>query len=433
MKSNCVGSVAPAVTLCVAGCWPPDSNPEPCAPRLPQTVSVIEGGRLVLDHDGDVIDASGADMSIRVGADDVSLRAPLGAGVYPLLLHCAQSERKVEVAVTALGFSSVASWEPDDTVGLPAGREYFAWWMSPRPNEAAVYLYGGFGYEPAQFTLTSELFRFDLLTSTWTSVAQHGDRPLPGGRVATAPSGEVRYFGGASLDGQGTLDTPPAFYSWTIDDDGGVFAPAPIDGAPGSYTGSLWYDERRARWLSVCGADTVLLGLHCEVHSFTAAEGWQSLAVAGEVPRGRMGFHAAYDDEGDRLVVYGGEGEAGPLGDVWTLALGLDTPRWTPHPSSGGLARRNGAYAFDPIGRRLVVWGGTANGRTALPGVDLLTLDDDALGWQHVEPEGPPPRASGQCLFDEGAARLLCGFGNARSIYTDLWALPLTTSEPESR
>lgn len=131
-------------------------------------------------------------------------------------------------------------------------------------------------------------------------------------------------------------------------------------------------------------------------------------------------------------MIYGGQGEAGPLGDVWTLELGLNPPRWTPHPSSDGVARRNGAYAFDPIGRRLVVWGGTANGRSALPGIDFLTLDDDTLHWQHVEPEGPPPRASGQCLFDDGAVRLLCGFGNAGATFTDLWALPLSASAPET-
>lgn len=197
------------------------------APRRPRTVSVIEGGRLVLDHDGDVIEASGEGMSVTVGAADVSLRAPLGAGVHTLSLRCAQSERTVEVSVIALAFSSVASWEPDDRAGLPAGREYFAWWKSPVPNDAAVYLYGGFAYEPTQFTPTSELFRFDLSASTWTSMAQHGDRPLHGGRVATSPSGEVRYFGGASFNERGSLDTPPAFYTWTVDDEGARSPPRP--------------------------------------------------------------------------------------------------------------------------------------------------------------------------------------------------------------
>lgn len=420
-----VRGLVAALVVAATGCGAPTEAP-PCAPELPAVVAARAGGRVDLPHGGDVVDVRAADASLVVDAteDAVVLRAPLQAGAHDAVVACADGERALVVDVAPLAFAAVLDWEADEPAGVPGGREYFAWWLTPRDDERALYLYGGFAYEPVQFTPRNDLYRFDLETSSWSSVALAGPRPGPGGRVATSPTGDVRYFGGGDVQPDGSLATEPTFAAWTTTDDGGAaFAPGPTAGAPGSYTGSLFYDERRGRWLSVCGADANALGVHCEVHATDGDGAWTSIAVEGDVPPGRFGFHFAYDPEGDRVIVYGGQGESGVVDDTWALDLASDPPAW--RPLADGLPRRNGAYAYDPIGRRLIVWGGTGDGRASLPGLDVLSLDDGGEAWSHVDVDGPAPRASGQCLYDDVEARLLCGFGNDDAVYTDLWALPL--------
>jgi hypothetical protein len=411
------------IAVLVNGCDPAPPPSSPCGPEV-DTVQIPTGGRLKLPHAGNVDGASAEGFRVDLLDDTIAIRAPAHAGDAVLQLSCGDIRREIDVVVTPMRFDAVAEWTPNEADGQPGGREYFTWWPAMQADDDAVYLYGGFAYAPRQFTVTMSLFRFDLATSTWSSAAVAGELPLPGGRVA-ASTLTLRHFGGAELTDNGSLLTRPSFATVTIGADGTTtFTAEDDDGAPGSYTGSLFFDSRRDRWLSVCGADAISLGLHCQVHSFEDGVGWASVDVDGEVPPGRMGFHYALDEEGDRIVVYGGQGDAGTLADVWTLALGGDRPRWTRHADADGKARRNGAWALDPVGRRLVVWGGTANGQTALPGIDMLRLDDE-LSWDHLDIDGPAPRASGQCLYDGPRERLLCGFGNGDRVRTDLWALPL--------
>ena len=90
---------------------------------------------------------------------------------------------------------------------------------------------------------------------------------------------------------------------------------------------------------------------------------WQVLATTGTPPAGRILHVAVFDPVGDRMIVYGGWGPGGYLGflgDAWQLDFTVDPPRWSEIPVSGPRARDNATAVYDPAGRRMLVYGGYA-------------------------------------------------------------------------
>jgi hypothetical protein len=436
-----LSSILPMVAL--AGCAPatPPEPPSPCGGAIPAVLRVIEGGRVSFPRTGTLATEVPAfeGVEAEVTSDAVTLRAPYGAGAREVTVLCESGAAALRLEVEALRWAPVADWEPDAPAGSPGGREYFAWWLGPY-GDRALYLYGGFAYEPRQFTPSFELFRFDLRSGGWSSVSLSGELPGPGGRVAVGPDGTARYFGGGAIGAGGGLDTPPGFFA--IGHDGPArarFETLPSTGAPGSYTGALVYDAPRDRWLSVCGADA-FMGIHCRVHAYAESTGWQQVAVAeGERPAGRYGFHYVHDAVNERVIVFGGQ--IGPDNldldaETWALELAPEgasdgSVAWSRLETPPEISpRRNGGYALDPRGHRMFVWGGTPDGRDSVPGLEVLSLDRGRERWEHLEPAGSPPsRTSGQGLYDEAEGRILWGMGNDDAVYTDLWELSVAPRE----
>ncbi|AKF09980.1 hypothetical protein [Sandaracinus amylolyticus] len=424
-----------ALLLTIAMCLGACEEPEPlvCGGAQLEPLTLAAGGRAEIAMSAELA-ATLADVAVTGGADvwrdgdRIVVRAGYVATDATLSLRCDHGALDVPVTVEALSMTPLLQWSPSETPDAPPAREYFAWWIG---SDRALHLYGGFVYQPRQFTPSTDAFRLDLGTLVWSRVAVSGTPPPPGGRVAAGPDGAILYFGGASITDTG-LDTPPILARFVGGEGTLEVSPAASsEGAPGSYTGALVHDAARDRWLSVCGADTRALGIHCRVHAYTPSGGFTELAIEGTAPRGRYGFHYALDAANDRVIVFAGQVGPGDLdigGDTWALELASDPPRWEQlFASSDGIApRRNGAYALDPEGRRLFVWGGTSDGRTAVPGLEVLELDRGRERWIHVElPASIPPRASGAGVLDPEGRRILWGFGNEARLYTDLYALEL--------
>ena len=421
----------PLVLLAACSSAPPPPPP-PCAGARLDPITLPAGGRAEIPLDAALsaeltsVTASSGITAWRDG-ERIVVRAGYEASGATLTATCTTGELSVPVTVEALSMTPLAQWDASNPEAPPA-REYFAWWVG---QDRAVYLYGGFVFQPRQFTPSTEAYRFDLTTLAWSRLTASGDLPPPGGRVDAA-EGTLLYFGGGAPAADGSLNTPPTLRAVSAGPDGASFTTLDATGTPGSYTGAFVHDAARDRWLSICGADTGALGIHCGVHAYTSETGFTALDVAGPSPTGRYGFHYALDAANDRVIVFAGQTGAGPLdigGDTWALELaGEGAPRWVQlfSSSEGIAARRNGAYAFDPESARLFVWGGTADGRTAVPGLEVLELDRGHERWVHVA-LGPdvPPRASGGAVLDAVGHRVLFGFGNEARLYTDLYALAL--------
>lgn len=331
----------------------------------------------------------------------------------------------VPVVTAPVEFSNLATWSGDDG---PTGREYFAMWQD-RSQASRLWLYGGFVYYPQQFTPNAELWSFDLTTAVWTPYGVLDNAPLlPGARVAPASSANQYLFLGGTSDG----DTPRSLRSLDVGTQIPTWTSASFSGAaPESYTGAWIRDERRNRWLSLCGA-SASIGINCAVKAYSETEGWSALPVdeATTAPP-RFGFAYAYDELNDRVVVFAGQVGMENLdigADTWALELGQEPARWVQlfESDEHATARRNAAFAYDSIQHRLFVWGGTPDGADSIPGMQVLHLDRGHEEWlSFATPTEMPSRTSGAGVYDATTNSIYWGFGNDDSVYTDLWRMQL--------
>lgn len=399
---------------------------------LPDAFSLAAGDRILLDKtEGVALEGTGGLVVEDAGAH-WRLRAPYegDAGLRARCANGAQAERAVSVA--PLSFTLVSQWQPGN--GPPA-REYFAMWLDESDSDRLL-VFGGFHYVPKPYTPADDLWELRIGSGRWRELSAKGQAPLsPGGRVAPLPGARaVYFFGGATASEAGAVTaTGPTLSRLDYAPDRLEWSPAPrAQTAPGSYTGGFVRDTKRNRLLSIGGADAST-GFSCDVSGYTEEAGFVPVRVAaGPAPKGRYGFHYAYDGETDRIVLYGGQTGAGRLdvaGDTWALELSEQPPRWVKLADAGEASpiRRNGAWALDEGGHRLFVWGGTSDGSTAVPGVQVLNLDRGHEAWTNLAvPAEVPARASGMAVYDRTNGRLLLGFGNTSAkAYTDLWELSL--------
>ena len=160
-----------------------------------------------------------------------------------------------------------------------------------------------------------------------------------------------------------------------------------------------------------------------DLWSFNAtANSWKDLNDSMGPPA-RFGHNLVYDPLGNRLLVFGGQAGADFFNDLW--AYDVNTGKWSelqvgddrPAPRYGA------ASAFDPAGRFLISHGFTQSGR----------FDDTwAFGaadgmWSNVTPQGslPVERCLMRGVWDPGANRFLMFGGQTTGtpFLNDIWRL----------
>ncbi len=163
---------------------------------------------------------------------------------------------------------------------------------------------------------------------------------------------------------------------------------------------------------------------------------WTELHAEGEWPEERDSAAVMLDPVGRTLVIYGGTNyDDDPLGDTWTYDL--LKARWhqaspvgdRPRPRSGA------ATAFDPVGGLGYVYGGEGQdvvGRREALG-DLWVYDVSTNRWTELRPSGdtPPSRSYAVMVLDRLGNRLLLFGGvpgDEYGLLGDLWAFDLAAS-----
>ena len=141
---------------------------------------------------------------------------------------------------------------------------------------------------------------------------------------------------------------------------------------------------------------------------------WEVLRAPGG-PEVRDFPVAVYDSAGQRIVVHGGEASGYPpakwFGDTWALSL-AGAPEWTELATSGdsGGARSRASAIFDPVGQRMITYGGSADASFSDgPGALYQLKLDDSLEWSeiHATGAGPAHRYAVQTLYDPRGERML--------------------------
>lgn len=358
------------------------------------------------------------------------------AGPFTLTLDATCGDKSepatIDVTVRAIDFAPLADWDAGDG---PPGREYGAMWIdSGDPDRLLVF--GGFHYEPEQFTPAADLWEWNLADGGWTELEATNAPLLPGGRMVEVPGERAAlYYGGLEVTEDGGSATPYSLVRFDYAPGALTFTEVETSTKPaGDYLPAIVYDAPRDRYVSACGVSDVY-GYHCQIFTFDPKTGeWKGVVpAAGDRPTGRNGFFWVHDVDNERLVLFSGDGGSGGWAcdcaqDTWALELAEDPPRWVKlaGEQTPPIGRRNGAYAHDTAGHRMFVWGGTPDGMDSFPGVYVFDLDRGEEGWAKVDTAfTPPERTSAMGVFDAARNRLVLGFGNDGAVYSDLWALNL--------
>jgi len=157
------------------------------------------------------------------------------------------------------------------------------------------------------------------------------------------------------------------------------------------------------------------------------AEAWTQLFPSGEGPSARRWHTAVYDPDQDRMLVFGGGGNGGLFNDLWSLDLTPGAEAWTPIAVAGTVpaARVQHTAIYDEDNNRLVIFGGIAAGGFRS---DTWVWNAGTSQWAQLTGLGTPPagRAGHTAVYESHNDRMLVfGGRNANGFLNDLWKLEL--------
>ncbi|MEZ5963893.1 MAG: kelch repeat-containing protein [Planctomycetota bacterium] len=221
-------------------------------------------------------------------------------------------------------------------------------------------------------------------------------------------------FGGVT--GRGTTYAP-AIQNETWEWSNGVWTarrdvtaqPTLFDGA----RGTVW--DTRDQVVRMVGSPAAGWGL--DVWTWKGV-GWQRASVSWSPPF-RQHFATAYDETRQRLVMWGGTDSTGfALVDVWEF----DGTIWTVAAAPNPVGRDEAAMAYDGVRGKVVMFGGrAANGGQAL--ADMWEWDGAV--WTQIVPAGLPPARNGHSMTWDPVRRRVVLFGGSTSTpgttFGDTW------------
>jgi len=166
---------------------------------------------------------------------------------------------------------------------------------------------------------------------------------------------------------------------------------------------------------------------------------WTRMSPAtSPAPRGFFGM--AYDDESDRVILFGGGGRiSGEFNDTWAYDVNTDT--WTSmNPVVAPEPRLALRMAYDRESDRIVLFGGYVCSISECGAIrfnDTWLYDFNSNAWTDVTPTvGPPPVAFHALAYDTDSDRVIL-FGGVPTAVSppmgETWAFDVNTNTWENR
>ncbi|MCC6348994.1 MAG: hypothetical protein IT347_05315 [Candidatus Eisenbacteria bacterium] len=346
-------------------------------------------------------------------------------------LVCVQADYYSYTYALALG-GSPSQWTQVLGMGATPPFRYGRASALDAPNRRLYFAGGGPGsYSSVRFS--SDLASLDLVgLSAWTNVA--GDPPPRGGHsLALDPArGVLHLFGGAcdsTGSGYGSILTN-TLWRLSLGSASPAWSPEISGGGPllPRRDASLVVDPVRDRLLLFGGADGTAMTNELWQRPLSGDGTWYPLAIGGILPRQRANAAAAYDPEGDRLLVFGGydysSGTGFYLADLWSLSLGA-TPQWTKLEPAGErpAGRMDGALVLDPVRQCAYLVGGRSTslndyyGGSVRPDEVWRLSLSPGPSWTRLAAGTPAnyayPVVTGACFYDasQGAIVRVYNYG----------------------
>jgi len=252
-----------------------------------------------------------------------------------------------------------------------------------------------------------------LQGTQWSRVSTAGNAPAARRNHAMTYDGShdvVLLFGGLDDTGRARNDT------WAFD--GSTWTQLAPDTSPPARAGhKMAYDAAR---------DVVVL--HGGFGSDAGTDTWEwdgstwTEVNPDNSPPALSAFAMTYDEAREEVVLFGGSQQGCGVifcnddfrDGLWTY----DGTTWTQRAKSGPWPspRARTAMTYDPVGQRVVLFGGRQDGACGLVGCDAPDLDDlwtwDGSGWT-AQPTsgGPDARFGHDVAFDRSAGRLVVASG----------------------
>ncbi|MBM4063600.1 MAG: hypothetical protein FJ265_21245 [Planctomycetes bacterium] len=193
------------------------------------------------------------------------------------------------------------------------------------------------------------------------------------------------FFDAAARQLVGLSSTIASVGSW----DGGLWRWSTSAGAPNLTNACATFDSFRRRVLAMPPSGNHVL------FEWDGSQWWQTAPPSG--PANRPGAAFAYDPVHRRAVLYGGLDFMTVLGDAWAFDGSVWTALGNPPPGP----RQAAALAFDPSGSRLLLYGGHDT--------DTTTWELRGTVWTVLPTaRNPGPRIGARLTFD-GSGMLLTG------------------------
>src|SRR5262245_31677851 len=145
----------------------------------------------------------------------------------------------------------------------------------------------------------------------------------------------------------------------------------------------------------------------------TEVQGWTLLAPSGTAPAGRFDHAAIFDPVGQRMIVFGGWNGAGVyFAGLSQLSL-AGSPAWSTIAAAGTppASRYGHSAVYDAARNRMLVFGGIA-GSTVFNDVRALSLGATPA-WTLLTPSGTPPagRHAHVAIYDPLRDRMIVARG----------------------
>lgn len=250
------------------------------------------------------------------------------------------------------------------------------------------------------FTVTQQAGAAGPGSLTWNLLAPHD---APSARINQAMARSSRSGQAILYGGQWNMDFSAETWLW----DGSDWTLLHPANSPGLVAGhAMAYDEARGKIVLFGGQSGVTYGWGNQTWVWEG-NNWRQVRPAMSPPA-RFGHAMAYDSVSQKVILFGGYGDAGELNDTWIW----DGANWTQSASpESPLARSGHSMAFDAARSEIVLFGGMQSHGT--PAWFSDTWVWDGAVWHQKFVAAPPAGRSGHVLAYHPALRSVVMIGGA--------------------